>query len=145
MRNKRSNSQRNRYNTDHTFPHSTFTVVFCDFLALLTNSDLRLTQMHKQHPATDFTSSFADYFWQSARAGFGDSLASSDVSTCASVSEGICCFVPAVAVVVVFHFFFFKILFIHERQRHRQREEKQAPCRSPVWDSILELPDHVLS
>ena len=32
-----------------------------------------------------------------------------------------------------------------ERQRHRQREEKQTPCRSPMWDSIPEFRDRVLS
>ena len=55
-----------------------------------------------------------------------------------------------------FHFksfahFFFKdfYLFINERhrkrQRHRQKEEKQAPCKSPTQDSILELQDYNLS
>ena len=45
---------------------------------------------------------------------------------------------------------FFFNLFIHERhtqrerKRHRQKE-KQAPCREPMWDSILGLWDHALS
>ena len=30
-----------------------------------------------------------------------------------------------------------------ERQRYRKRE-KQAPCRSPMWDSILAPQDQVL-
>ena len=33
-------------------------------------------------------------------------------------------------------------LFIHER--HRQRE-KQAPCGSPTWDSILRPRGHTLT
>ena len=45
-------------------------------------------------------------------------------------------------------FIFFKIyLFMidieRERQRHRRRE-KQAPCRSLMWDSIPGLQDHAL-
>ena len=32
-----------------------------------------------------------------------------------------------------------------ERQRHRQREEKQAPCRQRMWDSIPGFRDHALS
>ena len=31
-----------------------------------------------------------------------------------------------------------------KRGRDKQREEKQAPCRNPMRDSILELLDHVL-